>query len=69
MTVLELSEFIKRFEERYGVTAAAPAAARQPRAAVAKPLSCRRPRGADRVQRHPDRDLPTTSRSTGWCVE
>ena len=26
MTVLELSEFIKRFEERYGVTAAAPAA-------------------------------------------
>ena len=27
MTVLELSEFIKRFEERYGVTAAAPAAA------------------------------------------
>ncbi len=27
MTVLELSEFIKKFEERYGVTAAAPAAA------------------------------------------
>jgi len=27
MTVLELSELIKRFEERYGVTAAAPAAA------------------------------------------
>ena len=27
MTVLELSEFIKRFEERYGVTAAAPVAA------------------------------------------
>ena len=26
MTVLELSDFIKRFEERYGVTAAAPAA-------------------------------------------
>jgi large subunit ribosomal protein L7/L12 len=26
MTVLELSEFIKRFEERYGVTATAPAA-------------------------------------------
>jgi len=26
MTVLELSEFIKRFEERYGVTAAAPMA-------------------------------------------
>ena len=30
MTVLELSEFIKRFEERYGVTAAAPAAAAVP---------------------------------------
>jgi large subunit ribosomal protein L7/L12 len=27
MTVLELSTFIKKFEERYGVTAAAPAAA------------------------------------------
>ena len=27
MTVLELSEFIKKFEERYGVTASAPAAA------------------------------------------
>jgi large subunit ribosomal protein L7/L12 len=27
MTVLELSEFIKQFEERYGVTAAAPVAA------------------------------------------
>jgi len=27
MTVLELSEFIKRFEERYGVTAAPPVAA------------------------------------------
>ena len=26
MTVLELSDFIKRFEERYGVTAAAPVA-------------------------------------------
>ena len=27
MAVLELSDFIKKFEERYGVTAAAPAAA------------------------------------------
>ena len=34
MTVLELSEFIKAFEERYGVTAAAPAAA-----AVAAPAA------------------------------
>ena len=36
MTVLELSDFIKRFEERYGVTAAAPAAvAAAPAAATA----------------------------------
>ena len=34
MTVLELSEFIKKFEDRYGVTAAAPAAA-----AVAAPAA------------------------------
>jgi large subunit ribosomal protein L7/L12 len=34
MTVLELSEFIKRFEERYGVTAAAPAAVAAPAAAA-----------------------------------
>jgi large subunit ribosomal protein L7/L12 len=33
MTVLELSDFIKKFEERYGVTAAAPAAATAPAAA------------------------------------
>ncbi len=33
MTVLELSEFIKKFEERYGVTAAAPMAAPAPSAA------------------------------------
>ncbi len=35
MTVLELSEFIKRFEERYGVTAAAPVAAAAPAGAGA----------------------------------
>ena len=35
MTVLELSEFIKKFEERYGVTAAAPAAVAAPAAATA----------------------------------
>ena len=37
MTVLELSEFIKRFEERYGVTAAAPAAAAAAPAAAGAP--------------------------------
>ncbi|HSS36990.1 MAG TPA: 50S ribosomal protein L7/L12, partial [Patescibacteria group bacterium] len=35
MTVLELSEFIKKFEERYGVTAAAPVAMAAPAAAGA----------------------------------
>ena len=37
MTVLELSEFIKRFEERYGVTAAAPAAGGASSEAAAAP--------------------------------
>ena len=35
MTILELSDFIKKFEERYGVKAAAPVAAAAPAAAVA----------------------------------
>jgi large subunit ribosomal protein L7/L12 len=35
MTVLELSEFIKAFEERYGVTAAAPVAVAGPAATAA----------------------------------
>ncbi len=35
MTVLELSAFIKKFEERYGVTAAAPVAAAAPAAGAA----------------------------------
>ena len=40
MTVLELSEFIKKFEERYGVTAAAPvAAAAAPAAGGAAPVA------------------------------
>ena len=40
MTVLELSEFIKKFEARYGVTAAAPAAAAAaPAAAAAAPAA------------------------------
>jgi large subunit ribosomal protein L7/L12 len=44
MTVLELAEFIKKFEERYGVTAAAPAAvaaapAAAPAAAGAAPAA------------------------------
>ena len=55
MTVLELSEFIKRFEERYGVTAAAPAAAAAAPAAAGGGARGRC-RGADRVHRHPDRD-------------
>jgi large subunit ribosomal protein L7/L12 len=40
MTVLELSEFIKAFEERYGVTAAAPVAvAATPAAAAGAPVA------------------------------
>jgi large subunit ribosomal protein L7/L12 len=35
MTVLELSDFIKKFEERYGVTAAAPVAVAAPAAGAA----------------------------------
>ncbi len=35
MTVLELSDFIKKFEERYGVTAAAPVAMAAPAAGAA----------------------------------
>lgn len=35
MTILEMSEFIKEFEDRYGVTAAAPAAAAAAPAAAA----------------------------------
>jgi len=47
MTVLELSEFIKRFEERYGVTAAAPvAAAAAPRPAAAAARRRRPPRSS-----------------------
>ena len=37
MTVLELSEFIKRFEERYGVTAAARSRSPRPRPPVQPP--------------------------------
>ena len=39
MTVLELSDFIRKFEERYGVTAAAPAAAAPAPAAAAAPAA------------------------------
>ncbi len=39
MTVLELSDLIKKFEERYGVTAAAPAAAAAPPAAAGAPAA------------------------------
>ncbi len=35
MTILEMSQFVKEFEERYGVTAAAPVAIAAPGAAAA----------------------------------
>ena len=58
MTVLELSEFIKTFEDRFGVTAAAPVAAAAAPAAGARPPGRRGRRGADRVHRDPHRDRP-----------
>ena len=59
MTVLELSEFIKRFEDRYGVTAAAPvAAAAAPAAGGGADRGRRRSRGADRVHGDARRDRP-----------
>jgi large subunit ribosomal protein L7/L12 len=39
MTILEMSQFIKEFEERYGVTAAAPAAAAAAPGAAAAPAA------------------------------
>jgi large subunit ribosomal protein L7/L12 len=39
MTVLELSDFKKKFEDRFGVTAAAPVAAAAPAAAGAAPAA------------------------------
>ena len=53
MTVLELSEFIKKFEERYGVTAAAPAAVAAAPAAGG---------GDDRGRRPPPRSRPSSPR-------
>ena len=43
MTVLELSEFIKRFEDRYGVTAAAPVAVAAAPAAAGAPAEAAAP--------------------------
>jgi large subunit ribosomal protein L7/L12 len=52
MTVLELSEFVKAFEEKFGVTAAAPDGGRR---RAGRRRRCRRAgrRGADGVRRHP----------------
>ena len=53
MTLLELSEFVKQFEETFGVTAAAPVAVAA--APAAGGAGCRRRRGrrAGRVRRRP----------------
>mgnify|MGYP000019513692 CR=1 FL=1 len=51
MTVLELSEFIKELEEKFGVSAAAPAAAMM----VAAPAEAAAPaEEKDRIRRHPE---------------
>jgi len=47
MTVLELSEFIKRFEDRYGVTAAAPVAVAAAPAAGGGEAAAGAPAGAE----------------------
>ena len=63
MTVLELSEFIKRFEDRYGVTAAAPAAvAAAPSAAATAPPWPPRPRSSPSSAPSSPRSVPTRSR-------
>ena len=63
LSVLELSELLKEFEERFGVTAAAPVAAVAAAPAGGRSRRRRwRRRGADRVRRHPDR-RPATRRS------
>jgi len=41
LSVIELSELLKEFEEKFGVTAAAPAAVAAPAAAGAEPLTRR----------------------------
>ena len=51
MTVLELSEFKKKFEERFGVTAAAPVAVAAAAAPGAGAAEAAARRGADRVHR------------------
>ena len=54
MTLLELSEFVKQFEETFDVKAAAPVAvAAGPAAAGRRRQRGRAGRGAGRVRRHP----------------
>ena len=66
MTVLELSEFIKKFEERYGVTAAAPVALLRPpaRPLVAALLPLPRPRSRPSSAPSSSRSARTRSRSS-----
>ena len=62
MTVLELSELVKAFEERYGVTAAAPVAVApaRPRVAMAPP----RPRPRSRPSSTPSSPRLARTRSS-----
>ena len=65
MTVLELSEFIKRFEERYGVTAAAPvavAAGRRQRGGGDGAAAAAAPRSSPSSRRSSPRSARTRSR-------
>ena len=55
LSVLELSELLKEFEERFGVTAAAPVAVAAAAPAGGGARRRRWRRGEDRVRRHPHR--------------
>jgi hypothetical protein len=63
MTVLELSEFIKRFEERYGVTAAAPVAVAAPRPPVARLRLGEAPAARPRSRPSSARSSPRSART------
>ena len=68
MTLIELSEFVKQFEEKFDVTAAAPVAVA---AAPVQPLPARPPRRpSSRTSSTSSSRAPATrrSRSSRWCV-
>ena len=67
MTVLELSEFVKAFEEKFGVSAAAPVAVAAAPALVA-PQQAARPQAATPSRPSFRTSARTRSRSSRWCA-